>query len=72
MRGHVPAHVDCNVERNLRDCGCTYPSCSRKGKCCECVKYHRSHGELPGCFFPPAAEKTYDRSIEYFLRVHGQ
>jgi hypothetical protein len=24
---------------------------------------------LPGCFFPPEAEKTYDRSFEHFARL---
>lgn len=39
-------------------------SCSRHGKCCECVAYHRRSGEVPGCFFSKSGEKTYDRSIE--------
>ena len=38
-------------------------SCSRHGKCCECVAYHRKAGSS-GCFFSKAGEKTYDRSIE--------
>lgn len=58
-----------NKERNLRDCGCTYPSCSKKGICCECLRYHWRNRELPGCLFPPDAEKTYDRSLEYFIEV---
>jgi len=33
------------------------------------VAYHRSLGELPGCFFPPEAEKTYDRTIRKFVEV---
>jgi hypothetical protein len=45
------------------NCTCT-ASCSRHGKCCECVTYHRQNGEVPGCFFSTAGEKTYDRSIE--------
>ncbi len=49
---------------NIIKCTCTYTSCSRHGKCCECVAYHRKHNEVPGCFFSKAAEKTYDRSIE--------
>ncbi|WP_446715256.1 DUF6485 family protein [Caloramator sp. Dgby_cultured_2] len=36
--------------KNLKGCTCTYTSCSRRGKCCECVAYHRSKGEIPGCF----------------------
>jgi len=49
---------------NTTKCTCTYTSCSRRGKCCECVAFHRRSGEVPGCFFSPAGEKTYDRSIE--------
>ncbi|MDD3296722.1 MAG: DUF6485 family protein [Candidatus Omnitrophica bacterium] len=58
-----------NKETNSRDCPCTYSSCSRKGVCCECVKYHLSNDELPGCFFPPEAEKTYNRSREYYISL---
>lgn len=62
--------ADCiNKEKNLKNCGCTYPFCEKKGVCCECLKYHWSRGELPGCLFPPEAEKTYDRSLEYFIKV---
>jgi hypothetical protein len=28
--------------------------------------------ELPGCVFPPQAERTYDRSVAYFVRIHSQ
>jgi hypothetical protein len=59
--------MECNVEKNLEKCTCTYDPCSRKGKCCECVAYHRRNGELPGCFFPPAVESTYDRSFKKFV-----
>ncbi|MFA7677507.1 MAG: DUF6485 family protein [Candidatus Omnitrophota bacterium] len=58
-----------NKEANSRDCPCTYPSCSRKGECCECVRHHLSNDELPGCFFPPEAEKTYNRSREYYISL---
>jgi len=36
--------------------------------CCECVKHHREKGELPACYFSTETEKTYDRSIENFIR----
>jgi len=62
--------MECKQEQNKQHCACTYP-CSRRGLCCECVAHHRSHGELPGCFFPSEAEKTYDRSIEYFVQLHS-
>ena len=48
-------------------CNCTY-SCPRRGKCCECVQYHRRAGEFPACFFSDKAEKTYDRSLEALIR----
>lgn len=59
----------CKRDEILKDCGCTYEPCSKKGKCCECIKYHRKMNELPGCLFPPEAERTYDRSIKYFCEV---
>ena len=63
--------MECTAEKNLKSCTCTYSSCSKRGKCCECVQYHRSRDELPGCFFPPDAERTYDRSRKAFIRVYG-
>ncbi|MFA5320013.1 MAG: DUF6485 family protein [Candidatus Omnitrophota bacterium] len=61
-----------NQERNSENCGCSYPGCGRKGMCCECVAYHRARKELPGCFFPPGAEKTYDRSSGYFKSLQDE
>jgi hypothetical protein len=60
--------MECRKERNLKNCPCTWPDCPRKGICCECISYHRAHGELPACFFSGEAEKTYDRSAENFVR----
>ena len=57
-----------NLKKNMSYCNCTYEPCSRKGKCCECLHYHRKMGELPACYFPSAAEKTYDRSVEAFIK----
>jgi hypothetical protein len=64
--------MECKIETNLRQCTCTYESCSRKGKCCECILYHRRSGELPGCLFPPEVERTYDRSIARFVQVYSR
>jgi hypothetical protein len=64
--------LECNVKSNIEKCSCTYEPCSRKGKCCECVTYHRRQGELPGCLFPAAVEHTYDRSIERFIQCFKQ
>lgn len=61
--------MDCKKDRNKTGCACTYEPCSRKGVCCDCVAYHRAAGELPGCLFTPEAERTYDRTIENFIRT---
>jgi len=64
--------MECNIEKNRAACTCTYTGCRRRGKCCECIAHHRSHGELPGCLFPPEVEKTYDRSIGRFVEVYSR
>lgn len=61
--------MDCKKNSTLKTCACTYEPCSRKGVCCDCVAYHRTSGELPGCYFTAAAERTYDRTIENFIRT---
>ncbi len=61
--------MDCKLDENKKNCGCTYPGCPRKGKCCDCIEHHREKGELPGCLFPPEAEKTYDRSRAAFIKA---
>ena len=58
-----------NYESNLAKCNCSYEPCSRKGKCCECLVYHKRMGELPACYFPDAVERTYDRSIRRFIET---
>jgi Domain of unknown function (DUF6485) len=59
--------MECDLKKNLVQCTCSYESCSRRGKCCECVAYHRRSNQIPGCFFTPEAERTYDRSITKFI-----
>ena len=62
--------MDCpNLDINLKQCNCSYP-CDKRGKCCECIQYHKRLGELPACFFPADVEKTYDRSIARFVALH--
>jgi len=61
--------MDCKQERNLQSCNCSYTPCSRKGICCECIRYHLQMRELPACVFPNEAEATYDRSYEHFARL---
>jgi hypothetical protein len=61
--------MECQKERNLKDCTCSYASCNKKGICCECLRYHLKSRQLPGCCFSAEAEKTYDRSFEHFARL---
>jgi hypothetical protein len=61
--------MECRKEDNAADCACTYASCSHRGICCECIQSHLSRKELPGCCFPPEAEKTYDRTFRAFAKA---
>ena len=63
---------ECSLKINKERCNCTYEPCAKKGVCCECIKYHRGSGELPACFFPDDVEKTYDRSIERFIKTYQE
>ena len=56
-----------NKQKNLEHCTCTY-LCDKRGLCCECVAYHRSKGQIPGCFFSKNGEATYDRSVAALVR----
>ncbi len=58
-------------EKNMDMCNCTYEPCPRKGKCCECIAYHRRSRELPACFFSEGMERTYDRSYAAFVRENS-
>ena len=64
--------MNCNKETNLKICNCTYEPCSRKGICCECIKYHREYGELPACYFNAKDERTYNRSIDIFIKTRSK
>jgi hypothetical protein len=59
--------MECGIKINQARCNCTYEPCSRQGRCCECITYHRDAGELPACYFSTATERTYDRSIARFV-----
>jgi hypothetical protein len=59
--------MECEREKSKATCTCTYEPCPRKGKCCECIAYHRKYDELPGCVFPLEVERTYDRSVARFV-----
>ncbi|MBN2570665.1 MAG: hypothetical protein JXA68_00940 [Ignavibacteriales bacterium] len=61
-----------NYKINLSKCNCNYEPCSRKGYCCECIEYHRKNNELPACYFSEEQEKTWDRSIKYFVKINSK
>jgi hypothetical protein len=61
--------MECQKAENLKTCTCTYEPCARKGVCCQCVSYHLAARQVPGCFFPPTAERTYDRSFRHFAEL---
>ena len=63
--------MGCKKEDNLKGCPCTYPGCSKKGICCECIKHHLQANELPACCFPPEVEKTFDRSFKKFVEINS-
>ena len=58
--------MECNKDRNLTHCNCSYTPCSRKGICCECIQYHLAMNQLPACAFSSEAERTWDRSFRKF------
>ena len=59
--------MQCIATSSKSHCSCTYTSCDKRGNCCKCVEYHLKKYEIPGCFFTPAGEKSYDRSIGNFI-----
>ena len=61
--------MECKKELNLENCNCSYEPCSRKGICCDCIRYHLKNRQLPGCCFPDDIEKNYDRSFANFARL---
>ena len=61
--------MECKKERNLDFCTCSYPGCSNKGICCQCIQQHLASKQLPGCCFPLEVEKTYDRSFAAFAKA---
>jgi hypothetical protein len=64
--------AECKVKQNKARCNCSYEPCAKKGICCECIQSHWANGQFPACFFPDDIEKTYDRSIESFIKAYQQ
>lgn len=63
---------ECKINQNKSRCNCTYEPCSKKGMCCECIRSHYRNGELPACLFPSDVEKTFDRTIERFVKTYQE
>ena len=63
--------MECKKEKNAINCNCSYTPCKLTGICCECVDKHRRAHELPACFFPNYAEKTFDRSYAHFVELYN-
>ncbi len=63
---------ECNKKRNTSNCNCSYSPCSRKGVCCDCLAYHWNMGELPACLFPDDVERSYNRSVENFIKTYQE
>lgn len=63
--------AECKSEENKTICNCSY-SCDKKGMCCDCLRSHLSSWEFPACFFPDDVERTYDRSIDNFIRIYKE
>ena len=58
--------MTCEANKNI-NCKCTY-SCSRHGKCCECIAYHGRKNEFTACQFSDEAERKYDRSFDALVK----
>jgi len=63
--------MECKQADNAATCACTYVTCGKRGICCECIASHLANKQLPGCCFPPEAEKGYDRSFANFAKAWG-
>lgn len=61
--------MECKQSINVKMCNCSYSPCSKKAKCCDCIKSHISNRELPACCFPNDVERTYNRSFEKFAEL---
>lgn len=61
--------MECQKDKNMSFCNCSYDPCARKGLCCECLQYHLKASQVPACFFPDDIESGYDRSISNFVSI---
>lgn len=63
--------MECVSTRSTDHCSCTYVACDKRGNCCKCITFHRQRDEIPGCFFSPEGERTYDRTLRKFAKDRG-
>lgn len=63
--------MNCQSEKNIKTCNCSYSGCERHGICCECISYHLAKKQLPACAFPDDVEKTWDRSFKKFIETYS-
>lgn len=60
--------MECKKPDNALSCACTHTSCPTRGLCCDCLAKHLANKQLPGCCFPPEAEKT-GRGFAHFAKA---
>jgi len=60
--------MKCASSSSAQHCTCTNTACPSWGDCLDCVTRHRERKEIPGCFFTTEGEKTYNRSVENFIK----
>jgi hypothetical protein len=58
--------MECTMEKNKAACACTYDTCGRKGKCCECVATTGKEA-TPRLLLFERSEASYDRSFRRFV-----
>lgn len=63
--------MECTAKQSKTHCTCSCTSCDKHGSCCACVVYHRERGDIPGCFFTVAGERSLNRSLANFLKDRG-
>ncbi|MEG1557617.1 MAG: DUF6485 family protein [Oscillospiraceae bacterium] len=49
---------DKKICSNTHDCTCPNTTCANHGRCCECIAYHREHGETPNCYAEAAKKES--------------
>lgn len=58
------------IDLNNKSCNCSYESCARKRKCCDCIADDLESDELLVCCFPDDVERSNDRSVARFFSLY--